>query len=603
MTVKRTEYINWNHRISWMIMLSVVLLVSCKFKKSIAEIPENIIEIPKDENQFASEMADMLRIYVPEMQTVKIEQQQYLSWHEAAKEFYKQNNYQPIWVSKEVLSPKGKEMLQYLSEAEFLGLNKNLYEYEKLRSIADSAISLQPSINFTFERELEIGLTRAFYQMALHIDKGMFADTSVGINTNFWTTKDAYNQLLRTALKDSVSPTIASLEPDNPMYNRYMTALRTFVSKNNISANAISIKNPKSDSVGAVNDTKIALVYHHFLQDSLKGNDSAFLVALKLFQKENNLNADGKIGSNTIKALERDNSKKFQLLAINADRWRKEKIIRLPELYVWVNLPSFKVKIIENDTLKLEKNTVIGKTVLKNETPTLESSINQIVLWPTWTVPQSIVKNEMKSFKGYVVTKTGNYTNVVQPPGPKNALGAVKILFPNKYSVYMHDTPSKSLFSADFRAASHGCVRCQDALEIAAFLLERDTFDINYDSLKILKDSKIETKIFRLKNKVPVYFKYFTAEADFNGNMKFYADVYGRDKDMINFIFNGKKPHQLTKEEIRAQQVQDSLAIEKKKADSLMVITKEQAAKLSETPNILNQSAKEDTISAKQESL
>jgi hypothetical protein len=105
-----------------------------------------------------------------------------------------------------------------------------------------------------------------------------------------------------------------------------------------------------------------------------------------------------------------------------------------------------------------------------------------------------------------------------------------------------------------------------------------DTFLITYDSLKVLKDAKIATRTFRLKKPVPVYFRYFTAEADFNGNVKFYADVYGRDKQMINFIFNGKKPHVLTKQEIREKQVADSIAIvKKKKADSLLIATKTKA--------------------------
>jgi murein L,D-transpeptidase YcbB/YkuD len=589
--------------IACMVIAFVCLFSSCKLKNSAAHISENKIEIPKDNAEFQVEMSEVLKAYLPTLITIKNEKEQYLSWHEIAKEVYEQRQYQPIWVSKNVLSSKGKEMLEFVGTAEFLGLNKDLYDYENLRLLADSAMQIQPAINFSIERDLETGLTRAFLQIALHIDKGMFVDTSVGLNSNFWLVKDNYIALFQKALNDSVSTIMATLEPTNPMYKRYMSELRNFVSKNNISSHPISIRNPKTDSVGAINDAKIALVYHHFLLDSLKKNDTAYVLALKQFQKENNLNADGQIGANTIKALERDNSTKFQLLAINADRWRKEHIITLPELYVWVNLPSFKVKIIENDSVKLEKNTVIGKTVLKNETPILESSINQVVLWPTWSVPQSIIKHEMKSFKGYTVTTTNGYTSVVQPPGPKNSLGAVKILFPNKYSVYMHDTPAKSLFNADFRAASHGCVRCQDALEIAAFLLERDTFNINYDSLKALKERKIETKVFRLKNKIPVYFRYFTAEAGFDGNMKFYADVYRRDKDMINFIFNGKKPHQPTKAEKREQVIKDSLATEKKKSDSLFVLTKTTASSKIESPNVLHYSPKADTTSARQDSL
>lgn len=551
------------------------LFTSSKCQINKAETIEHNIDTPKDDAEFLKNITTVLKVYITKLPGKKTDSIKYLSWQETAKEIYKKNNYLPVWVCKEVLSPKGKEMLQMVSSAEFLGLNKNLYQYDMLQQITDSLYKIQPDVDFHLLKQLEAGLTRSFLQIALHIDQGMFADTSKGITSNFWTVKDKYITLLEKASTDSVSKIIASLEPNNPMYNRYMSALKKFVSKNNISSNPIHIRNPKLDSLGAIKDARKALVYHHYLADSLKDNDYVYLIAMKKFQRDNNLKNDGTIGTNTIKALERDNSKKFQLLAINADRWRKEHIIELPEKYVWVNLPSYKLKIMENDTLRLEKNVVIGKSNNKNETPILESAINQIVLWPTWTVPQSIVKKEMKSFRGFKVTKKGNYLTVVQPPGPKNALGCVKILFPNKYSVYMHDTPSKSLFNIDIRAASHGCVRTQDALEFAATLMMMDTFLITYDSLKVLKDSEIETRIFRLKKPVPVYFRYFTAEADLNGNLKFYADVYNRDKQMVNFIFNGKQPHVFTKEEIREKQIADSIyVVKKKRADSLLMITK-----------------------------
>lgn len=552
------------------LFISFNFFTACKSNK--AENIENKILAPKDDIEFKNDMAIILEEFVKSISSSKIDSIKYMDVNAVAKEFYASNNYNPLWVSKEILSPKGKEMLDFVGTSEFLGLNKDLYQYQKIQLLVDSLTKLQPNVDFNLLKQLEVHLTSSFLQIALHIDKGMFADTSKGITSNFWSNDDKYAKLLDKTSNDSISKIIASLEPNNPMYHRYMSALKSFVSKNNISANSISIRNPKTDSVGAVNDARQALVYHHYLIDSLKNDDSAYLVAIKKFQRDNNLKNDGTIGTNTIKALERDNSKKFQLLAINADRWRKDHIIELPEKYVWVNLPSYKLKIIEDDTLRLEKNVVIGKSNNKNETPTLESAIHQIVLWPTWSVPQSIIKNEMKSFKGYNVIKTGSYTQVIQPPGPRNALGVVKILFPNKYSVYIHDTPSKSLFGADLRAASHGCVRCQDPLEVAANILMMDTFLITYDSLKIIKDNKIATRTFRLKKPVPVYFKYFTAEADFNGNVKFYADVYGRDKQMINFIFNGKQPHVLTKEEKREKLIEDSINIvKKKKADSLLV--------------------------------
>lgn len=585
--------------------LSAVGTISCKNNNSKAATIQSKVIIPKDEMEFQKDMSIVLGEYIRTFPATDKNNTRYLGWQELVRTIYEQHSFSPIWVNKDGLSAKGKEMLHVVSTAEFLGLNKELYGYEKLRKLADSVSLIQPGIDFSLSKQLEVGLTRSFLQMALHMDDGMFADTSTGITSNFIQHQDNYIALLQKTTTDSIAHVIATLEPNNPMYNRYMAALRDFVAKNNISENPIHIRNPKQDSLGAVSDARMALVYHHYLIDSLKNNDSAYLVAIKRFQKDNNLNNDGVIGANTIKALERDNAKKFQLLAINADRWRKEHILQLPERYVWVNLPSYKLKIVEADTVRLEKRVVIGKSNQKNETPILESAINQIILWPTWTVPQNIVKHEMKSFRGFIVTRHGNWTSVVQPPGPNNALGTVKMLFPNKYSVYMHDTPAKSFFNSDVRAGSHGCVRCQDALEIAYNLMVMDTFTMPFDTLKAIRDRKIETQALRLKTPIPVYFRYFTAEADFKGEIKFYADVYNRDKQMINFIFNGKKPHVYTKEELRERAVADSLSILKKmKADSALAEAKlKQEKERLLSPNVMDYSPKPDTTSARHDSL
>ncbi|MDB5226599.1 MAG: hypothetical protein JWN78_792 [Bacteroidota bacterium] len=555
------------------IFLLALLFSSCKNNRARAAKIESKIHTPKDDAEFEKEMSIVLKQDVFTFPADVSDSAKYMSWHELAREVYKQNEYHPIWVNKNVLSSKGKEMLFFLSTVEFLGLNKALYHYDALQKIGDSLQHLHPKVDYNLSKQLDVGLTRSFFQVALHVDRGMFGDTLRGINTNFKNYKKKYTDLFSELKTRSVENIISTLEPENPIYNRYMAALKLFVSKNNISSNPINIRDPKTDSSGAVQDARKALVYHHYLVDSLKNNDDAYSSALKKFQRDNNLNGDGAIGRNTIKALERDNSKKFQLLAINADRWRREHIVKLPSRYVWVNLPSYRVRIVEDDTVRLEKRIVIGKVTQKAATPILESAINQIVLWPSWNVPKDIVKNEMKSFKGFDVIDENGWMRVIQPPGLNNALGTVKILFPNKYSVYMHDTPSKSLFNSDLRAASHGCVRCQDALEIAANLMMMDTFQITYDSLKVLRDAEIRTKVFTLQHPVPVYFRYFTAEADFTGNLNFYADVYKRDKDMIDFIFNGRKPR-ITPG--REKEYADSMALirKKKKMDSLLIAAK-----------------------------
>ncbi|MCB0513360.1 MAG: L,D-transpeptidase family protein, partial [Bacteroidetes bacterium] len=371
------------------------------------------------------------------------------------------------------------------------------------------------------------------------IDKGIYNEQKKSINTNFFEKEDNYINLL-ASIKAGKNPekVLEQLEPQHPMYKRFIAAVYKFVSKNNISPQKISIRNYKTDSIGAINDAKLALTYHHYLHDTMLNNNVAYLSALKAFQKDQGYNPDGVVGNMTARALERDNSQKFRLLLINIDRWRSKKNdIKIEQKYVWVNLPSYKLNIIRNDSLLLQKNVVIGKSGGRTESPEIISAINQIVVWPTWSVPQSIIKNEMKSFKGYIVSKKNGYTSVVQPPGLNNSLGAVKILFPNKHSVYIHDTPSKYLFKSDYRSHSHGCIRCQDPFEVAGMLLNMDNSAMDYDSLIRLKEKKIATKNISLKNPIPVYLQYFTAEADWNENLKFYADTYKNDSIIIATIF------------------------------------------------------------------
>lgn len=506
-----------------------------------AETLENHTTIPVSESGFEQDLRVVLDAYISSLEPVRDEKNKYLTWEQPVKDFYGLRQHQPMWVSKDVLSAKGREMLALVANAGLFGLHRDLYQYDHLQWLADSLRAIQPEVDYQLSKRLETGLTKAFLQMALHLDKGMYADSTTGIQSNFWEGEAVYLTLLNEASKDSIHQVLSTLEPTHPLYLKFMAALRGFVSNNNISSSPIHIHSPKLDSLAAVADAKKALVYHHYLADTLLSDDAAFLEALRRFQSDNHLNPDGVIGNNTIKALERDNSYKFKVLAINADRWRRKET-PVSDYYVWVNLPAFTAKIISGDTLMMQKKVIIGKSSKKHQTPELESAINQVVLWPTWTVPQSIIKHEMKSFKGYQVTRKNGYLQVVQPPGNKNALGAVKMLFPNKYSVYMHDTPTKSLFEKEVRAFSHGCVRCQDPLEIAAYLLERDSLQMPHDSLVALKERKVETKTFRLKKPVPVIFRYFTADAGFDGQLNFYADIYHKDQEMIDFIFEGKKP-------------------------------------------------------------
>lgn len=269
---------------------------------------------------------------------------------------------------------------------------------------------------------------------------------------------------------------------------------------------------------------------------------------VKAFQKENNLSADGIVGKKTIRAMVDDsNEVKIEKIryAMERARWLPGK---LADKRVFINQPAYRVTYYENNKANLSMRVVVGKKA--NQTNFFDDEIEKVEFNPTWGVPQSIITNEMlpklradPSYLdriGYKVSYNGKATSsssinwsalgstraigVRQPAGPKNALGQLKILFPNKHAIYMHDTPAKSLFSRDTRAFSHGCVRLHDPKAMAAAVLGTDVDQVNgYIAPR-------KTKTVFLETPIPVHVAYFTAWPSETGAVEYFDDVYGRDK-------------------------------------------------------------------------
>lgn len=201
--------------------------------------------------------------------------------------------------------------------------------------------------------------------------------------------------------------------------------------------------------------------------------------------------------------------------------------------------------VLKNDSLERKHNVVVGKTT--NQTPEINSKLENIVLLPSWSVPQSIIKKEMMgkikagTLRGYKVTRHKNgWIQVVQPPGKGNSLGVIKFNFKNDHSVYIHDTPSKSLFSNDYRAYSHGCVRLKDPVDFGAFILTKqqtDTTIITEDSLRKVIN-RGNSKIVPITTDIQIYIRYITAMVDYQGKLNIYKDIYKKENDLIDRLFN-----------------------------------------------------------------
>ncbi|MEQ8589676.1 MAG: L,D-transpeptidase family protein [Roseitalea porphyridii] len=275
--------------------------------------------------------------------------------------------------------------------------------------------------------------------------------------------------------------------------------------------------------------------------------DEELVGLVKDFQKELNLATDGVVGPATRRAMvgitNADKISKVQL-AMERARW-------LPGVLaprrVFINQPAYTASYFEGGKHELSMRVVVGTK--RNQTYFFDDEIETVEFNPYWGVPQSIIFNEMvpklrrdPSYldrAGYELTVggkrvassnvnwsavgTGSRIGVRQPPSSANALGELKILFPNSHAIYMHDTPSKSLFERDTRAYSHGCIRLQDPRAMAAKVLGASVEEIRQHI------AGGQNKPVTVPEQIPVHVAYFTAWPDETGKVKFYADVYDRD--------------------------------------------------------------------------
>ncbi len=283
--------------------------------------------------------------------------------------------------------------------------------------------------------------------------------------------------------------------------------------------------------------------------------DKAVERAVRRFQKMAGLKPDGLIGKGTIRAFNRRNSQDTRKDRIARLRLNMERLRWMPRDFgnphYLINVPAFQVYLYKDGRIVWQSDVIVGKPT--NQTYFFSDEISYVEFNPYWGVPQSIIRKEfipklmkdpywldregyeVRDSKGRVISSAAvdwaRYRNakripfnIRQLPGDKNALGRVKVMFPNSHAIYMHDTPFKSLFKRRVRAFSHGCVRVQKPFELAGMVAGLDPYDIE----TYLKSGK--NKQIRLKKTIPVHLGYFTAWPDGKGRLRYHRDIYGRDK-------------------------------------------------------------------------
>lgn len=487
--------------------------------------------------------------------------------------YYKGKDYNGIWSEQENWLPVADSLYTFIEHSREYGLFPSDYNYKNLKSIHQRFITDSLSTkDAALWSKADVMFTDAFFSIASHLHIGRLGKDSTYMNPDSVLTEGFFFNNLEDALKKSnIKAVVDSLEPKIPAYRELRSAVRTFLDSANLDKKYTWVSFPFKDSLAFIKSLVKRLQEYGALSNEIKSVDTSLLKStITKIQKAKGLTVDGKPGVQFIRMLNNTDPEKFKRLAITLDRF-KQLPTKMPDTYLFVNLPSYYLKLWDSDTVVFESKVVVGKP--QTRTPVLTSQISNMITYPQWTIPTSIIVKEILpglkkspdylAKKGYMLMDSKGeevdpytvnwqkYTKgipykVVQGSGDDNALGVLKFNFNNKYAVYLHDTNQRYYFARGVRALSHGCVRVQEWQKLAYYLIERDslalkepdTFKYGTDSLNAWLSRK-EKHTLLIKNKLPVYLRYFTCDVK-KGKVVFYEDIYGEDKVLREKYFANK---------------------------------------------------------------
>jgi murein L,D-transpeptidase YcbB/YkuD len=475
--------------------------------------------------------------------------QEYAADSATIAEFYRDRDMQHAWVLDRRISASAESFVMLAGLTEGRG-KKSTPASKRMAALYDAAIADGKRVELSDESatELELRLTAEFFRFAA-TNYGGYLNTDVrDLNWFIPRAKMDFAKLL-----DSVSAgkmDLSGYQPPHPQFKQLQSQLGTYASlaKQPWPELAFPAKRTKlkvGDSASVVPEMRRRLGLLGDYSGDTAGlvYDSALVNGVKKFQTRHGMIADGVIDAAMLSALNVLPAARMRTMLINMERLRWVSGQQPPNLLL-VNIPEFRLHIFENGSEVESKNVVVGARATR--TVTFTDTLTEIVFSPSWSIPSSIVRNEilpaMAKDRSYLAKHNMEITggsaaepDIRQKPGPSNALGRVKFLFPNSYSIYMHDTPAKGLFAGEKRAASHGCIRVSNADEFAVYLLRNDP-EWPQDRIDAAMFSGREQTV-KLKEPRPVAIVYFTAWVDPNGELNFRDDIYGHDRELAEELF------------------------------------------------------------------
>ncbi|HGG03895.1 MAG TPA: murein L,D-transpeptidase [Aliiroseovarius sp.] len=474
--------------------------------------------------------------------------------------FYRENGYKPIWTSNSSKDRKRRAaLLKALASAGDHGLPVSAYNMDILRTNLRSVDSPRQL------GQLEVEMSRLFLLYARHVQTGILNPRRVDSGIVREVPLRGRTALLAAFAKSSASGFLKSLPPKSAEYARLMKEklrLEKLLGNGGWGqAVPVSSLQPGASGNAVVILRNRLMAMGYLSRSSTQTYDSDIQRAVQLFQVDHGLNPDGVAGAATMREINTPVAERLQSILVTMERERWMNIDR-GSRHIWVNLTDFRATIVDNGQVTFETRAVVGKNTSDRRTPEFSDIMEFMVINPSWNVPRSITTKEylpamqrnanavghlqLIDSRGRVVNRSNVNFNAYtartfpyamrQPPSSNNALGLVKFMFPNRYNIYLHDTPAKNLFARDVRAFSHGCIRLQKPFEFAYMLLARQTNDPQGVFHRALESGR-ETRI-DLENPVPVHLVYRTAVAPAKGNVQYREDVYGRDGRIWSALAN-----------------------------------------------------------------
>ncbi len=492
-----------------------------------------------------------------------------------ARRFYRERSFRLGWFRNHKLLPQAQTLLDLLPKAADEGLDPKKYQvkdFAKLASALQAAGSDTARRN-AVERETDVALTGTYLLWASDYYRGVanphdVKDTSWQVKPN----KIKLHKALLTFLGERKSRyNYYEFAPLHPEYEGLKEALASYRAQEQAGGWPLlpaALKLRPGQSAAAVPALRQRLAGgaapRADTSAAALAYDTALVRKVKIFQQDAGLRPDGIVSGTTLRQLNVPIAARIDQLILNMERWRWLPKKFEPD-YLLVNIPEYKLHVVEGGKEAFAMRVIVGKTL--NATPIFSDRMEYVVLAPYWNVPYSIIDKEMRprlvANPSYldrldmeVVSGSGRKAKVIDPsginwadvteanfkytvrrrPGPKNDLGDVKFIFPNANDVYLHDTPHDELFSETQRNFSHGCVRVQEPIKLATYLL-REKSGWSQSAIVDTIANRRE-KYISLKQKLPVYLVYFTAWADANGHAHFREDIYGHDKALAKEYFN-----------------------------------------------------------------